>query len=91
MSNFTVYPAIELRGGMGLRYENLGMGTRANRVDAVKLAREFEKAGAAFIHIVNLDGPFLVAGRRDSSLARYATVTLDASVPVEACPLNLAP
>ncbi|GIK52276.1 MAG: hypothetical protein HUU03_14175 [Planctomycetaceae bacterium] len=60
MSSFTVYPAIELRGGMGLRYENLGMGTRASRVDAVKLALEYEKAGAPFIHLVNLDGPFLV-------------------------------
>ena len=60
MSSFTVYPAIELRGGMGLRYENLGMGTRASRVDAVKLALEYEKAGAPFIHLVNQDGPFLV-------------------------------
>lgn len=60
MSTFTVYPAIELRGGMGLRYESVGMGTRANRVDPVKLAQEFEKAGATFIHIFNLDGPFLV-------------------------------
>ena len=58
MSTFSVYPAIELRGGMGLRYENLGMGTRANRVDAVKLAKEYEKAGAPLIHLVNLDGPF---------------------------------
>ncbi|MCC6151495.1 MAG: hypothetical protein IT461_14690 [Planctomycetes bacterium] len=60
MSTFNVYPAIELRGGMGLRYENLGMGTRANRVDAVRLAKEYEKAGAPLIHLVNLDGPFLV-------------------------------
>lgn len=78
MSTFTVYPAIELRGGMGLRYENLGMGTRANRVDAVKLAREFEKAGAAFIHIVNLDGPFLVGESEHSgSVLAGANKNLD--------------
>jgi phosphoribosylformimino-5-aminoimidazole carboxamide ribotide isomerase len=78
MESFTVYPAIELRGGMGLRYENLGMGTRANRVDAVKLAKEFEKAGAAFIHIFNLDGPFLVGESEHSgSVLAGANKNLD--------------
>ena len=32
-----------------------------------------------------------LTGNRASTLARYATVTLDVSVPAEACPLNLAP
>lgn len=32
-----------------------------------------------------------LTGRRESTLARYATVTLEVSVPLEACPLNLAP
>jgi arabinose-5-phosphate isomerase len=38
-------------------------------------------------------GVSLVAltGNRASTLSRYATVTLDVSVPAEACPLNLAP
>jgi len=32
-----------------------------------------------------------LTGNKSSTLARYATVTLDVSVPEEACPLNLAP
>jgi arabinose-5-phosphate isomerase len=32
-----------------------------------------------------------LTGKAGSTLARYATVTLDVSVPAEACPLNLAP
>jgi len=42
--------------------------------------------------IKRLDVPLVgLTGNRDSTLARYATVTLDISVPAEACPLNLAP
>jgi phosphoribosylformimino-5-aminoimidazole carboxamide ribotide isomerase len=78
MSSFTIYPAIELRGGMGLRYENLGMGTRANRVDALKLAQEYEKAGAPFIHVFNLDGPFLLGESEHSgSVLAGANKNLD--------------
>jgi arabinose-5-phosphate isomerase len=43
-------------------------------------------------HLKRLAVPLIVmSGRVDSSLARDATVTLDVSVPEEACPLNLAP
>jgi phosphoribosylformimino-5-aminoimidazole carboxamide ribotide isomerase len=78
MSTFTVYPAIELRGGMGLRYESVGMGTRANRVDAVKLAKEFEAAGATFIHVFNLDGPFLLGeSEHQGSVLAGANKNLD--------------
>jgi arabinose-5-phosphate isomerase len=39
-----------------------------------------------------LDVPLIaLTGNRASTLGRYATVTLDVSVPEEACPLNLAP
>jgi arabinose-5-phosphate isomerase len=39
-----------------------------------------------------LDVPLIaLTGNGVSTLARYATVTLDVSVPEEACPLNLAP
>ena len=42
--------------------------------------------------IKRLDVPLIaLTGNRNSTLARYATVTLDVSVPAEACPLNLAP
>ncbi|MBZ0136252.1 MAG: hypothetical protein K8I27_07760 [Planctomycetes bacterium] len=61
MSDFLVIPAIELRGGMALRYESVGMGTRANRVEPVGFARKFVEAGAKMIHVFNLDGPFIVS------------------------------
>ena len=61
MSDFLVIPAIELRGGMALRYESIGMGTRANRVEPVGFAKKFIEAGAKMIHVFNLDGPFIVS------------------------------
>ncbi len=62
MSDFMVIPAIELRGGLALRYESVGMGTRANRVDPISLAEEYIEAGAPMLHLYNLDGPFIVSG-----------------------------
>ena len=42
--------------------------------------------------IKRLDVPLIaLTGSHSSTLARYATVTLDVSVPAEACPMNLAP
>jgi phosphoribosylformimino-5-aminoimidazole carboxamide ribotide isomerase len=61
MTNFSVIPAIELRGGLALRYESVGVGTRAVRVDPVALAREYVAAGAPMLHVYNLDGPFIVS------------------------------
>jgi phosphoribosylformimino-5-aminoimidazole carboxamide ribonucleotide (ProFAR) isomerase len=62
MSDFLVIPAIELRGGMALRYESTGMGTRANRVEPVGFAKRFAQSGARMVHLYNLDGPFIVSG-----------------------------
>ncbi len=66
MGDFKVIPAIELRGGMALRYESVGMGTRANRVDALSLAGQLVEAGAGLLHVYNLDGPFFVSGAEHS-------------------------
>jgi arabinose-5-phosphate isomerase len=42
--------------------------------------------------IKRLDVPLIaLTGNHSSTLSRYATVTLDVSVPAEACPMNLAP
>ena len=55
----TVYPAIDLRGGRCVR---LAQG-RADREtvygeDPAKVAREFQAAGAEWVHVVDLDGAF---------------------------------
>ena len=57
MSAFTVYPAIDLRGGRCVRLKQGDFG-RAKEYDAdpVERAREWERQGAQAIHVVDLDG-----------------------------------
>ena len=57
MSGFTVYPAIDLRGGRCVRLKQGDFG-RAKEYDAdpVERARDWESQGAQAIHIVDLDG-----------------------------------
>jgi phosphoribosylformimino-5-aminoimidazole carboxamide ribotide isomerase len=79
MSDFLVIPAIELRAGMALKYENVGMGTRAARADPVAAAQELVDQGAQWIHLYNLDGPFDVSEAEHSgSVLQGAQRNLDA-------------
>ncbi|MDQ3377268.1 MAG: 1-(5-phosphoribosyl)-5-[(5-phosphoribosylamino)methylideneamino]imidazole-4-carboxamide isomerase [Actinomycetota bacterium] len=57
MSGFVVYPAIDLRGGRCVRLKQ-GDFERVKEYDAdpVQRAREWERSGAAAIHVVDLDG-----------------------------------
>ena len=57
MSGFTVYPAIDLRGGRCVRLKQGDFG-RAKEYDAdpVERARDWESQGAQAIHVVDLDG-----------------------------------
>ena len=57
MSDFAVYPAIDLRGGRCVRLKQGDFG-RAKEYDAdpVERAREWERQGARAIHVVDLDG-----------------------------------
>lgn len=57
MSGFTVYPAIDLRGGRCVRLKQGDFG-RAKEYDAdpVERAREWVRQGAQAIHVVDLDG-----------------------------------
>lgn len=61
--SFTLYPAIDLREGRVVR---LQYGDPARQTtfsdDPVAVARQWVAAGAAWIHIVNLDGAFDEAG-----------------------------
>ena len=54
---FTVYPAIDLRGGRCVRLKQ-GDFDRSKEYDAdpIERAREWEQQGAAAIHVVDLDG-----------------------------------
>ncbi|HVS76034.1 MAG TPA: KpsF/GutQ family sugar-phosphate isomerase [Steroidobacteraceae bacterium] len=71
---------------------DLGMITRGDAVLALSNSGETPELLLLLPHLKRLAVPLIVmTGRMDSTLGRAATVTLDVSVPEEACPLNLAP
>lgn len=71
---------------------DLGMITRADAVLALSNSGETPELVLLLPHLKRLAVPVMVmTGRADSTLGRAADVTLDVSVPEEACPLNLAP
>src|SRR5207248_2066219 len=71
---------------------DLGMITRTDVVLAISNSGETPELMLLLPHLKRLAVPLIVmAGKADSTLGRAASVTLDVSVPEEACPLNLAP
>jgi phosphoribosylformimino-5-aminoimidazole carboxamide ribotide isomerase len=55
--SFTVYPAIDLRGGKCVRLKQGDFGrSKEYDADPVERAREWERSGASAIHVVDLDG-----------------------------------
>ena len=57
MSGFTVFPAIDLRGGKCVRLKQGDFGrSKEYDADPVERAREWLGQGAAAIHVVDLDG-----------------------------------
>jgi len=60
---FTIYPAVDLRDGSVVRLEQ-GDPERQTTFgsDAGEMARKWVKAGARWLHVVNLDGAFDEAG-----------------------------
>lgn len=57
MSGFTIFPAIDLRGGRCVRLKQGDFGrSKEYDADPVERAREWERRGARAIHVVDLDG-----------------------------------
>ena len=81
MSNFTVYPAIDLRGGRCVRLEQ-GDFERVREYDAdpVERALEWERQGAAAIHVVDLDG---AEGSRPVQLELIGRIAREVGVPLQ--------
>ncbi len=78
MSNFTIYPAIDLREGRVVR---LAQGDpdreTAYDIQPLAVARRWQAAGAVWLHVVNLDGAFGEGGRKNvTALARILTTGL---------------
>jgi arabinose-5-phosphate isomerase len=72
---------------------DLGMITRADVVLAISNSGETPELVLLLPHLKRLGVPLIVmtGGGPDSTLGKVANVVLDVSVPLEACPLNLAP
>lgn len=71
---------------------DLGMITRTDALLALSNSGETPELVLLLPHLKRLAVPLiLLTGKPDSTLGRAARVTLDVSVPEEACPLNLAP
>lgn len=71
---------------------DLGMLVGGDVLLAVSRSGESEEVVRLLPAVERLDVPvLLVTGRPDSTLGRHADVVLDAGVPEEACPLDLAP
>jgi arabinose-5-phosphate isomerase len=71
---------------------DLGMVTAGDVLLAVSRSGETRELLALLPHLSRLAVPVIaITGNPSSTLARSATVHLDASVSEEACPLNLAP
>lgn len=66
MEEFTIYPAIDLRGGRVVR---LAQGDPSRQttysLDPVRAARAWQVAGATWLHVVNLDGAFGEVGNEN--------------------------
>ena len=82
---FFVHPAEAIHG-------DLGMITPKDVVLALSNSGETSELVTILPVIKRLGVPLIaLSGKEASTLSRHATVTLDVSVPAEACPLNLAP
>jgi arabinose-5-phosphate isomerase len=83
--SFFLHPAEAMHG-------DIGMIAAKDLLLAISNSGETDELITMLAVIKRLDVPLIVlTGNPASTLARHATVTLDVSVPAEACPLNLAP
>jgi phosphoribosylformimino-5-aminoimidazole carboxamide ribotide isomerase len=81
LNDFTVYPAIDLRGGRCVRLKQ-GDFERSHEYDAdpVERAREWERRGARAIHVVDLDG---AKAGRPAQLALIRAMAAAVGVPLQ--------
>jgi arabinose-5-phosphate isomerase len=84
-SSFFLHPSEALHG-------DLGMIGKDDGVLAISYSGESEEVANILPHIKRFDVPLIaMTAKKDSTLAKYATSTIDISVNQEACPLGVAP
>jgi len=75
MSEFTIYPAIDLRDGQIVRLKEGDPDRQtAYSSDPAEMARRWLSMGASWLHVVNLDGAF---GENDTANQQALLVILD--------------
>jgi phosphoribosylformimino-5-aminoimidazole carboxamide ribotide isomerase len=80
-ASFTVYPAIDLRGGKCVRLKQGDFGrSKEYDADPVERAREWERQCAPAIHVVDLDGAEMGSPAQLDLIARMADAV---SVPLQ--------
>ncbi len=82
---FFMHPAEAQHGDLGVVTRDdvvIAMSNSGETAEIVTLMPLFKRLGVPVI---------AMTGKADSTIARHAEVVLDVSVPLEACPLNLAP
>jgi len=69
----TIYPAIDLKGGRCVRLsQGRAEAETVYATDPAAVASEFKAAGAAWIHVVDLDGAFTGEPQNQAAVARIA-------------------
>ena len=78
MGDWTIYPAIDLRQGRVVRLVQGDPGRETEYADdPLGVARRWQDAGAAWVHVVNLDGAFGERSKRNlDALERIVTTGL---------------
>jgi phosphoribosylformimino-5-aminoimidazole carboxamide ribotide isomerase len=75
-------PAIDLKGGRCVRLtEGREDSARVYDRDPVEVARDYERAGARLIHVVDLDGAFLGAASENQKIIRR--IADEVTIPLE--------
>jgi len=83
--SFFIHPTEALHG-------DLGMISKNDTVLAISYSGESEELIKILPHIKRFNIPLIgMAGKKSSTLSTYADVTINISVPKEACPFNAAP
>ena len=81
LTDFTVFPAIDLRGGKCVRLKQGDFGrSREYDADPVGRALEWERRGALAIHVVDLDG---AKDGHPAQLSLVRRITSSVDVPVQ--------
>jgi phosphoribosylformimino-5-aminoimidazole carboxamide ribotide isomerase len=81
ITRFTVFPAIDLRGGRCVRLKQGDFGrSKEYDADPVERAREWERRGARALHVVDLDG---AREGRPVQLDLVGEITRSVEVPVQ--------